>query len=543
MDPGNRRVALRGCMGVTLVSTARDDKAKIQTATTRGYLQNNAILALPPNFMNVTFLFIRKREQDSLSQHFKRLLIIVLDGEPSNFTSLMLATALMSVANSSFERDMRTTLNFCSAQIGDASIDEFVALYPGFARVNINDLTRFNGMEASHYVFSLCLMATLIGKALTEVNYTAWMERRIRSFSTPLGLAAQDMLTGDLQPPLAFCQRFNAEVKVFWRVRRLFFMNILGMSSRSDLLAQGMRVTRTLLRGAELSNWIYILHWIILLNPDLLMWNELSKFIPMLVAASLKYAELGELAPWCKLILPIEELTEFRADNLNVPYAVAQGIASEFGTGSNLKCLQVVLKRKIILEENDLDLQLTDTIYTTEDQADIQALETIGADFESPIAEEQGDKLWKFYPGGIKTSENFLRTVIKIRDSSTLSHIDIAESRKSGQVYNLLDKIKGSVNYREAPSYSVRQAKQSIREVRKELEKTIQTMETADFFVKAQEEEKEDHQGAGSMVEEENPSPISQNERERSRSDLESSGEEEECNGNEGVMVAHSPGK
>ncbi|KAG8264924.1 hypothetical protein J6590_106748, partial [Homalodisca vitripennis] len=79
-----------------------------------------------------------------------------------------------------------------------------------------------------------------------------------------------------------------------------------------------------------------------------------------------------------------------------------------------------------------------------------------------------------------------------------------------------------------APSYSVRQAKQSIREVRKELEKTIQTMETADFFVKAQEEEKEDHQGAGSMVEEENPSPISQNERERSRSDLESSGEEEE---------------
>ncbi|KAG8255009.1 hypothetical protein J6590_102841 [Homalodisca vitripennis] len=162
-----------------------------------------------------------------------------------------------------------------------------------------------------------------------------WMERRIRSFSTPLGLAAQDMLVGDLQPPLAFCQRFNAEVKVFWRVRRLFFMNILGMSSRSHLLAQGMRVTRTLLRGAELSNWIYILHWIILLNPDLLMWNELSKFIPMLVAASLKYAELGELAPWCKLILPIEELTEFRADNLNVPYAVAQGIASEFGTGSN----------------------------------------------------------------------------------------------------------------------------------------------------------------------------------------------------------------
>ncbi|KAG8259749.1 hypothetical protein J6590_008784 [Homalodisca vitripennis] len=179
-------------------------------------------------------------------------------------------------------------------------------------------------------------------------------------------------------------------------------------------------------------------------------------------------------------------------------------------------------------EESDLDLQLGDSIYTAEDQADIQALETIGANFESPAAEEQGDKLWRFYPGGIKTSENFLRTVIKIKDSSTLSHIDIAESRKSGQVYNLLDKIKKSINSREVPSYSIQQAKQSIREVKKELERTIKNMETADFFGKTQDTEREDQQGARSILEEESTPQVLSDEKERSRSDLESSDEEEE---------------
>ncbi|KAG8287210.1 hypothetical protein J6590_043580 [Homalodisca vitripennis] len=107
------------------------------------------------------------------------------------------------------------------------------------------------------------------------------------------------------------------------------------MASRSDLLPSGTKVTNALLRGSEISNWMLTLHWIIILNPDLLMWNELSKFFPMLVAASCKFTEIGELAPWCKLILPVEELTEFKAENLNLPYAVAKAIATHCGNSSN----------------------------------------------------------------------------------------------------------------------------------------------------------------------------------------------------------------
>ncbi|KAG8287211.1 hypothetical protein J6590_043581 [Homalodisca vitripennis] len=60
-----------------------------------------------------------------------------------------------------------------------------------------------------------------------------------------------------------------------------------------------------------------------------------AKAIATHCAASCKFTEIGELAPWCKLILPVEELTEFKAENLNLPYAVAKAIATHCGNSSN----------------------------------------------------------------------------------------------------------------------------------------------------------------------------------------------------------------
>ncbi|KAG8287212.1 hypothetical protein J6590_043582 [Homalodisca vitripennis] len=130
------------------------------------------------------------------------------------------------------------------------------------------------------------------------------------------------------------------------------------MASRSDLLPSGTKVTNALLRGSEISNWMLTLHWIIILNPDLLMWNELSKFFPMLVAASCKFTEIGELAPWCKLILPVEELTEFKAENLNLPYAVAKALATHCGNSSN-KNIQGTPEEAFFMTSSNKNIQGT----------------------------------------------------------------------------------------------------------------------------------------------------------------------------------------
>ncbi|KAG8266817.1 hypothetical protein J6590_062952 [Homalodisca vitripennis] len=317
-----RRV--KGNMGVNIVASARDERAATATPITRAALNTNSCTLRSSGVYEYP-----------LPIHFKKLMKLIVYGSPSNNSSLMLTTALMSCANSRFNDEIVTQLTACSAEINRIDLETFQTLFDGYSNINLRDLSFFDGMEAPHYVYALSLILTLIGKSLDNRNFTPWMERRIRSFAQPLGLAIDDPLLSALQPCIEFCQRFYAEVKVFWKIRRLFFMNINSMASRSDLLASGTKITKALLGGAEISNWMLILHWIIILNPDLLMWNELSKFLTMLVAASCKFTEIGELAPWCKLILPVEELTEFKSENLNLPYAVAKAIATHCGNSSN----------------------------------------------------------------------------------------------------------------------------------------------------------------------------------------------------------------
>lgn len=135
----------------------------------------------------------------------------------------------------------------------------------------------------------------LIGKKLDNKNYSNWIKRRMRSYAAPLWLSSGPgaTLCFEFRPSQAFCSAFHDNVRIYWEIRRLFFENIYGISRREDLLAQGCRITVSLLRGAEMSNWSFISYWILLLNPDLVMWNELAKYLPHLCAAYAKYLSIG----------------------------------------------------------------------------------------------------------------------------------------------------------------------------------------------------------------------------------------------------------
>lgn len=70
------------------------------------------------------------------------------------------------------------------------------------------------------------------------------------------------------KPSQNFCECFYRDVSFYWRVRSMFFMNILALSKKEDLLGNGLKVTLSLLKGAELTNFSMIAHWVVVLNPD-----------------------------------------------------------------------------------------------------------------------------------------------------------------------------------------------------------------------------------------------------------------------------------
>lgn len=252
---------------------------------------------------------------------------------------ITLTAALVGCANKSFYRALQTTLRQCNIHVRYTDIDTYAGMSEEYREANLDDLSKFDQMNTSHFIFAMCIVLNLLGKQITPSFLSKWMGNRCRSYASPLGLPEGDYLMSELCPSGVFCQRVYSDLKAFPSVRRLFFMNIYNISGRSDLLGQGLNVTLTLLRFAELSNWSFIRYWLILLNPDLLMWNEIGKYMPQLCAAYSKYKSLGKMADWCKLILPPQELTEFQSENLSVPFTVAKALSEYYGKGStsNLK--------------------------------------------------------------------------------------------------------------------------------------------------------------------------------------------------------------
>lgn len=106
------------------------------------------------------------------------------------------------------------------------------------------------------------------------------------------------------------------------------------MSRGTDLRALGCRISVSLLRNAELTNFNMILMWIISINDILLGWNEISKYHPYICAAYAKYTSLGQMAPWAKLILPPDEVQEFASDKLVIPFSVARAISAKYGSAT-----------------------------------------------------------------------------------------------------------------------------------------------------------------------------------------------------------------
>ncbi|KAG8285402.1 hypothetical protein J6590_094739 [Homalodisca vitripennis] len=58
------------------------------------------------------------------------------------------------------------------------------------------------------------------------------------------------------------------------------------------------------------------------------------KWTVLSVAAYAKYQQIGDMAPWAKLILPPEEVQEFNADKLRTIFSVARALSTRYGSST-----------------------------------------------------------------------------------------------------------------------------------------------------------------------------------------------------------------
>lgn len=312
---------------LTMVSEIHTHAAEIKSDVPAGF-NTQADISETPRMFQAQVALITKNPGDDTGTFYKRLLKLMIFDGTCHLSSLSIIAAMMQCSNERFYDQLRIILGHSGCIVATMTLQEFMDLHPELEAADVDDITVYDGMEASHFVLSLSLVMNIIGKRLTNANYTAWCTSREKSYSAPLGLRTSDPLLKFLEPSLAFSTSMYEDIKIFPDVRRYFFMNIYGLSQKSNLLGA------SLLKGAELTNWTFIRYWLIQLNPDLLMWNELAKYLPQLCAAYAKFQRLGELAEWCKLILAPEDLREFHSLELDVPFEVAKAIATQYGKTS-----------------------------------------------------------------------------------------------------------------------------------------------------------------------------------------------------------------
>lgn len=132
----------------------------------------------------------------------------------------------------------------------------------------------------------------------------------------------------EYQPSQNLAAAFYSDVKSRWEVLKRCFVEIWALSTKPGLVGNACQTVLTLLRGAELTNFVNISQWLLVLNPELFCWNTLAKSLPMIRREYKKLESVSALADWVKLILSEERVREFHHSTLKVPFTIARKIAT-----------------------------------------------------------------------------------------------------------------------------------------------------------------------------------------------------------------------
>ncbi|CAH0389730.1 unnamed protein product [Bemisia tabaci] len=244
-------------------------------------------------------------------------------------TSLSIGLALIGCIDLKFYDDVANLLKREQINLVPLSIQDFVDKH--YFTVKWNHLADYVDMNPRHCMYVTALLLNLIGKTLNSTNYAPWMDRRTNSYGTAIGF---DRDTTDLvkyQPSQEFPCKYNAEVRARWQIRRRCFIEAWVLSTKPGPIGTAASTVLVLLRGAELTNFASIVQQLLILHPELMGWNALARYFPLIIKAYRKFTAMGNYVDWIKLLMPDQMVEEFKTTNLKIPFTIARAVAEEYG--------------------------------------------------------------------------------------------------------------------------------------------------------------------------------------------------------------------
>lgn len=277
------------------------------------------------------------RDGDPL-YHIKRLLLMTTgtsDYSP-NLALQIIVNIWIYVCPGMRQDLVRALVNDHFSINNNVALNDFVASHQEeFTGIDFDDLEPLNDLTGN-MVFALVGISTcFIGRLLTPANSVTWLNRRMNAFARACGFLPDNDSYIELTPNLQFASAMYHAVSCRILIRRSVFLKVQALAASNETrLGAAFKITMVFLFGAEITNFIFIQKYIIVENPILLAWNELEKHVASLYAAYRKWVELGDQAPYCKMLLPSQDLPEFNRINLNIFTAIARKIAERDGHSS-----------------------------------------------------------------------------------------------------------------------------------------------------------------------------------------------------------------
>lgn len=196
-------------------------------------------------------------------------------------------------------------------------------------------MEEIEGLTVSIIATLTGLISVFIGRQMTPVSFPNWISRRQIAFAKRTCIEQDDDNYVVLLPTLGVAANLYNAIAPRTQLRRTVFKLIRDVSSADESVwGSAFKVSMVYLMGSEMSHFIFIVKYILVENPILLSWNELAKLTPKLYAAFSKWCSLGDNAPYCKLIYPPEQVSEFNRQNLDTLASVARAIAQHSGKTS-----------------------------------------------------------------------------------------------------------------------------------------------------------------------------------------------------------------
>lgn len=263
MDPPRNRVRaapnrigwrITGNVGVDMLDDIKTNASKVIKEITKANLTVDVDLHDLPDFLRHTVYIIttsgeippeylpeqpegeeraeaqeQAEEEDPnevIERLFKYLLKLIRAQRCDPGVGFTIAASLLAILNPAFKDQLTAVLETHGGEVMETSLADYLIFHQELDKTKPYDIHCFEKATENHYVFASSLIFTLIGKQLNAKNYHGWMMQRTRSFSAPIGLDIKDTLLKYLKPTQGFCEGFYRDVRVYWKVRRLFFMNV-----------------------------------------------------------------------------------------------------------------------------------------------------------------------------------------------------------------------------------------------------------------------------------------------------------------------------